>query len=143
MGLPDFPRSYSLANLVLFFGGLIPGGFGEGDAFTIEPVSPSWLATEGVDGSVAFSDTGSRLYMVKINLLQTSPMNSAMSAIYNVQALTKLALPVAFKDTLGADKFKADAGVIQQMPNVARGSKASSQEWPILAAGCDLFLGGN
>lgn len=143
MGIPDFPRSYSLQNMVLFFGGLIPGGFGEGDAFTCEPVSPSWQATEGADGSVAFSDTGSRLYNVKINLLQTSPMNGVMSAIYNVQATTKLALPLAFKDALGADQFKADAAMIQQMPNVARGGKASSQEWMILAAGCTLFLGGN
>lgn len=141
--LADFPRVFSLSNCVFLYGGLIAGGFGEGDAYTIKQAGDSWAKTVGVDGSVSWAYTGENSFDVEINLLQTSPMNAILSALHLVQTATGVFLPVGFKDGKGADTFKALAGLIVKMPDVARGNKIQTQTWMVSCAGGVLYLGGN
>lgn len=141
--MSESARVFSLQKCVLVFGSLIMGGFGEGDAITIEPASDDWTATEGVDGSTAFSDSGSSLFNCKVKLLQTSPNNGVFTAVYQAQRASKIAIPFFYKDIGGADLFKSSRAMIQKMPSLVRGSKISTQEWPILAADGFFALGGN
>lgn len=139
-------KVYSLANSILIVAGVdlaLIGGFSDSDAFEIEPASDHVTVTEGCDGSVAFADTGSTLFNVKIKLLQTSAANAALSGIYLIQKATKIAVPVVYKDTSGADTFGSGAAVIVKPPKFNRGSKITSQEWSLSCADSVWFLGGN
>lgn len=141
--MPDFPKAFSLANCVLLYGGLLQGGFGEGDAYTIKQAGDSWVKTTGVDGSISWAYTGENGFDLEVNVLQTSPMNAALSTIHLTQQATGIFLPVGFKDGKGADTFKALAGVIMKMPDMARGNKINTQTWMISCAGGVMYLGGN
>lgn len=139
-------KVYAFSNYLLLVAG-VPlteiGGFAEGDGFEIEPASDRVDHVEGCDGSVAFSDTGSSLYLMKIKVLSTSAINAALTAIYETQIATKGSFPVAAKDLAGVDAFAAATCMISKQPKVTRGSKVSSHEWALKCADGKLFLGGN
>lgn len=144
--MPESAKSFSLLNCLLNVAG-VPldqiGGFSESDMIEVEPASDHVSTIEGCDGSVAFADTNSSLYNVKIRLLQTSSANAALMTIYVVQRSAKLAVPMFFKDTTGADIFSSAACMIVKPPKFNRGNKITSQEWALSCADGVLFLGGN
>lgn len=139
-------KVFSLKNTILLVA-TVPigqiGGFADSDALEIEAKSDSFVSVEGVDGSVAYADTQSRLFLMKVKLLQTSAANLAMTGIYEAQQASKLLFPVAYKDLSGVDVFVATSCVITKPPKINRGNKITSHEWALECADGKLFLGGN
>lgn len=135
-------KTYALRDQMLLFGALILEGFGEGSGIEITPKGPTWVSTEGVDGSAAWAYTGSKLFQVKIKLLQTAAANQQLQAIFSTQEETGALIPLVWKDTKGLDLFSSPSALIIQPPNVVRGSKIETQEWQIEASNGKLFLGG-
>ena len=136
-------KTFALLDTTIFFGSIIQGGFASGDAISVKKKSPSSVSAEGVDGTVARAKTGSKLYEIKIKVLQTSAMNAVLTAIYEIQEATGLLLPFAYKDQNGADVFVSPEAWITDLPEMTRGNKINDQEWTIEAANGRLFLGGN
>jgi hypothetical protein len=137
-------RTFNLLNTTIAFGTLLEG-FGEGDAFEVEPTADSWVKVEGVDGSVARAYTGSKSFKGVLRLLQTSPCNAKLQAIYNTDTTVSggLALPFLYKDHNGLDLFIAGSGWIMKPPKMARSNKIATTEWALDFGEGKLFHGGN
>ncbi len=131
-------KGTALAAQTINWGGHDFEGFGDDPALTIEPVGDRFVFTEGADGSAVRAATGSKLFTVKINLLQTSSSNAFATAIHLADLLDPNGiagvLPFIWKDSLGADLFFSPAMSIIKPTTVQRGNTVKSQEWEFRAA---------
>lgn len=139
-------KGYALSALTINWGGHDFEGFAEGAALSIEPTSDRFTVTEGADGSAARAATGSRLYTVKISLLQTSASNAFCAAIYQADELDDSGiagvLPFVFKDKNGADFFMSPRMFITKPASIVRTNKIEPQEWEFRAADGKVFPAG-
>jgi hypothetical protein len=139
-------KGYNLKGQTVNWGTHDFDGFGENNAFSIEPVGDRFTFTEGVDGSAARAATGSRLFIVKINLLQTSASNAFCAGIHAADLLDDSGiagvLPFIWKDKNGLDLFFSPTMSIIKPPTIVRSNKVESQEWEFRAADGKLFPAG-
>ena len=139
-------KGYALAGLTINWGGHDFEGFAADAALSIEPTSDRFTFTEGADGSAARAKTGSKLYTVKISLLQTSASNAFCAAILQADEIDDSGiagvLPFIFKDKNGLDAFFSPAMSIIKPPPIVRSNKIENQEWEFRAADGKVFPAG-
>lgn len=145
--MSDGAKIVDLGAITVNWGGHDFSGFGQNQAFSIEPTSDRFTWVEGVDGSAARAATKSRLYTVKITLLQTSASNAFCSAIHEIDQVDSSgvagSLPFIVKDANGTDLFFSPAMSVFKEPPMTRGNKVEDQEWEFRAPDGKLYLGGS
>lgn len=140
-------RSYdasevSLSFLSMLFTGDTGGGFGEGDFLTVEPESEDWKAKTGADGEVARAKTNNRNATLTLKTLQTSRINSMLSAARKRDLAAGSGAGVGeleLRDrSSGTTLASTPTAWIVGMPNIVRGSEIGEVEWKIFLAQAEL-----
>lgn len=142
-------QNYSLASNVVVFGGVPATGFGKDDAITITPIGATFVLEEGVDGGAVRSFTGSATADIQLTLLQTSPYNDFLSALYTADVESSNmglggagVVPFMLNDLTGSTIIKAGSAFIEKPPVVRRTKETTDLVWMIKAADVKWTVGG-
>lgn len=130
----------------IVFGGVQMEGFSESTMAKFEFESESFGDVVGVDGDVSRSKNMDRRAKLTISLMQTSPTNDLMSAMYNAGRLGVNGADVAavrVEDLNGRLVIAGAEAWIMDTPKPTWGKTAQEYEWVIRIANCDAFFGGS
>lgn len=130
----------------IVFGGVKMEGFSESTMCKFEFDVESMSDVVGVDGDVTRSRNMDRRAKVTVSLMQTSPTNDLLSALYLAgRAGTNGGDVAAFMmvDNNGRLVISGAEAWIMDTPKPSYGKSASEYEWVIRIANCDAFFGGN
>lgn len=100
------------------FGSVSMGGFGDGDALSLEPPSEVVKTKVGAMGAVMVSVSKNRIYMMKINLHQTSPANANLRAHWRETLVdtTKVLQPAALERISTGETWRGMAVLLSDAP---------------------------
>lgn len=140
-------RFYDPNRVSIIIAGLpISSGFAEEEMITIERESDAFTDVVGVDGEVSRSKLFDNRATVKLKLMQTSPNNALLTAMYLQDKLGDNGAgvgPFAMKDKGGTTLYTAEHCWISKPPDVTMATKATAREWTIRVASLLEFAGGN
>jgi hypothetical protein len=137
------PKTYDSDRVLVLFAGIPVEGFAPDSRVTITPNSDSFTQQVGSSGEVVFSRTNNNTYTVTFHLMQTSASNAALSAIHNLDLVTRAGVgPLMIKDLEGTTLFTA-LGRIVAFPEQSFGPEAGTREWKLMTADAANFVGGN
>lgn len=98
-------------------------------------------AMDGERARIYREDDG---YKLAITLAQSSPSNNILSALYNLDAATRLGkFPVFVRDHSGTTNFFAMTAWVEEIPNVVFANSLSDRTWVLGCAQATLTVGGN
>lgn len=117
-------------DFVLTFDGVTFQGFGDGDAIGLEAPSEVVKAKVGAFGEVAVSTIRNKLYGLKVNLHQTSTMNSTLRAMFNAQwsDTTKTLRTLSLKRKSTGEVWRGIAFIAQDA-GLKVGAEVQNLEW--------------
>lgn len=140
-------RFYDPNRVSIIIAGLpITSGFAEDEMITIEREGDAFTDVVGVDGEVSRSKLFDNRATVKLKLMQTSPNNALLTAMYLQDKLGDNGAgvgPFAVKDKGGTTLYTAEHCWISKPPDATFGNKATPREWTIRVASLIEFAGGN
>jgi len=140
-------RFYDPNRVSIIIAGLpITSGFAEDEMITIEREGDAFTDVVGVDGEVSRSKLFDNRATVKLKLMQTSPNNALLTAMYLQDKLGDNGAgvgPFAVKDKGGTTLYTAEHCWISKPPDATFGTKATPREWTIRVASLIEFAGGN
>lgn len=144
-------KVYDLDSVSVVFGAVpLKGGSGEGGFISIEPAGPDFKTKVGADGTVTRSKVGpkgNRLFMVKIKLMQSSPINALLAALNLTDCEASGGagiVPLAIADLQGLSLFSTAESWIEGKPTQLYNQEAGDVEWTIVAVDpLTSFVGGN
>ena len=125
---------------------LIDEGWADGEFFTLEQNEKTFDAVHSTDGMVTRFRTNNYSAIATIKLIQSSPINIALSAQFNLDRVTPGGagiVPLLVKDGSGDSIFAAEECWIEQEPNVSYDRNPTSREWVIYCANIKRVDGGN
>lgn len=113
----------------------------------IEQSEESFSLKSGLDGAVTLVENKNFSHVVTIKLMQTSPANDILSAIFTLarkSAGGQLGVvPVGIKDQQGTSVLVAAEAIIAGFPNQAFNKDVGSVSWKLLVPNPERFVGGN
>jgi hypothetical protein len=134
------------AQVVIYLGGILAGGFADGEFYNIEQLSPAFVDDVGTDGEVARWKTNDRRAKVTLKLIQTSKINAALSARLQTDLNSPNGLGIGsfqMQDLNGATLVQASQAWIVKYPDGPWDRKAVAREWEIRLANAVRFEGGD
>lgn len=127
--------TYNPKKITCALGNHIVSGFADDSFITVEPAGDGTSYVIGADGEVARSIDPSRVYTVKISLLQNSNSNSYLQNMYDKDVKDGTGtFSVNINDLLGAEKFTSGIAWVSKPASWARGKQQGNREWEIIAA---------
>ena len=136
------PNEYS----IVFAGILIDQGYADGQYIGIVTEGPSFTDKVGVDGEVARSRSADRRATCTISLMQTSPLNDLLSALYNLDREGASGEGVGsflLKDRQGTTVASASAAWLQNDPDLTLDAEATTRDWELRLADYTVVHGSN
>lgn len=130
----------------IVFGGVQMDGFGESTMCKFEYDTESFSDVVGVDGEVSRSKNMDRRAKLTVTLMQTSPTNDLLSAMYNAGRAGVNGADVAavrVEDLNGRLVISGPEAWIMDTPKATYGKSAGEYEWIIRIANAEAFFGGN
>jgi Protein of unknown function (DUF3277) len=124
----------------------ITGGYADGEFLTIEMVSDAFGEVVGTDGEVTRSKSNDNRATIKIKLMQSSPNNTALSAVYNLDLLTPGGAgigPFLVRDRQGTAIYTAAHCWIKKAPDVSMDRTATHREWTLMCSDMVRLDGNN
>ena len=137
--------TYDPKKVIVSFGGVEIGGFGEDSMIKITPMGDGTTSMVGCSGDVVRTISPDNRQEVTLTLLQSSASNDYLSAIYQRdKRVGDGVLPLLIKDLSGRTTFFDSAAWIAKQPEINRGRTANDTEWVLHTAGDgELFVGGH
>jgi len=139
-------RIYDSNEVQVAFGGVPVEGYADGDFITITHASDAFSSVVGTDGTVARSKTNDLRADIEIRLMNTSPTNAALSAIYQADRNAPGGAGVgAFLcvDLNGTSLYAAGNAWIKRAPDPVFGREANERVWLLECDALQDFTGGN
>lgn len=102
------------------------------EGITIEPVEDKNVMTIGADGAGMHSLVASEAATVTVRLLKTSPVNSQLQTMYNVQTLSSLAHGknvLTVRDIARGDAIVLQGVAFKRAPNIEYAKEGGTVEW--------------
>lgn len=125
-------RSYDPKMILTTVGALPMTGFADGTFLKVEMNEDAFSLQVGADGEAARSRSNNNSAKITITLLQTSPANDLLSALYASDRLipgrTGI-VPLMIKDLLGTTLFAAVSCWITKVAPAEYAKEAGSREW--------------
>lgn len=121
-------------------------GLADGEFLRIEYDEDAFTLQVGTDGDATRSRSNNRAATITLTLMQSSPVNDALSALHNLDLNSPGGAGIgAFlcKDGSGRSMFAAEKCWIQKMPAAVYGREAGPREWVIRTNRLDALHGGN
>lgn len=135
------------AQLTTVIGVLPLSGMSDGDSVTATRTSPLYNSRAGNDGAVGRARVTDKRGTVEFRCLQTSKMNDALSALFNMDSLSDEASfvgPIIVKDLSGSTVIQAGQAWLQNIGAVSFESGAVGERiWTFEAADLKFWIGGN
>jgi hypothetical protein len=139
-------KVYDPDQVTVSFAGILMQGFADGSFVTVVQESDDFTDVVGTDGEVSRSKTNDRRATVTIKLMQTSAVNTLLSAISNRDRDTPGGAGIGqlmIRDRQGSAIYRADRAWISKPPDVDFDRGAVSREWTIRCAKLERVDGGN
>ena len=102
------------------------------EGITIEPVEDKNVMTIGADGAGMHSLVASEAATVTVRLLKTSPVNSKLQTMYNVQTQSSLAHgknSLTVRDIARGDAIVLQGVAFKRAPNIEYAKDGGTVEW--------------
>jgi hypothetical protein len=110
---------------------------------TIEMEEDAFVTTVGADGFTVRSRNNNKTGRVTFRVLNSSPLNDQLSAIYNLDALTGAGAGVFhFSELGGTSTAVSPSAWIQRAPTMERGREEGETEWVLACENLEVFVGG-
>lgn len=125
--------TYNPRKVTCALGRHIVSGFADDSFISIESDGDGTSYVVGADGEVARSIDPSRMYKVKIALLQSSSTNDFLQDMYDKDQLNgKGTFAVSINDIIGEERFVGAVAWVTKPATWARGKAQSNREWEIV-----------
>lgn len=125
--------TYNPKKVTCALGNHIVTGFADDSFITVEPAGDGTSYVVGADGEIARSIDPSKVFVVKIALLQASLSNSYLQRMYDKDVKDGTGtFPVNINDLLGKEKFTGGIAWVTKPASWARGKTQGNREWEIV-----------
>lgn len=135
------------AELTVVIGVTPISGLSDGDSVTASRNNPLYNSRAGNDGAVGRARVTDKRGQVEIRLLQTSEVNDALSALFNLDSLSdegQFVGPIIVKDLSGTSVISAGQAWLMSTGDVGFESGAVGERvWTFEAADLKFWIGGN
>lgn len=121
-------------------------GYADGEFITVERDTDAFTDVAGTGGGVSRAKQQDRRATVTLTLLQTSPVNSVLSTLANLDQNTDGGAgigPFLLKDRGGLSVYSGSECWIARMPDVTLDKGVTARQWKIRVAKLVAFEGGN
>lgn len=125
--------TYNPKKVTCSLGNHIVTGFADDSFITVEPAGDGTTYVVGADGEIARSIDPSKVYTVKIALLQASRSNAYLQKMYDKDQKDGTGTFSAnINDLLGVEKFTGGIAWVTKPASWARGKAQGNREWEIV-----------
>lgn len=125
--------TYNPRKVTCAFGNHIVAGFADDSFISVEAAGDGTSYVVGADGEIARSIDPSKLYTVKISLLQGSATNKFLQSMYDKDKNDGSGtFSLNINDILGNEKFVGSVAWVSKPAAWARGKAQSNREWEIV-----------
>lgn len=125
--------TYNPRKVTCALGNHIVTGYADDSFITIEPAGDGTSYVVGADGEIARSIDPSKVFTVKLALLQNSATNAWLQSMYDKdQSDGTGTFSVNINDILGEEKFTGSVTWISKPASWARGKAQGNREWEIV-----------
>ena len=121
-------------------------GFAEDSFIQLARDAESWTHSTGADGYTTRTHNINSSGKVTLELMQSSPSNDVLSAIWNRDRVFKNnsgLFSITIKDGSGRSIARSDQAYISVFPDQTYGSSVNNNSWIISAANLERYIGGN
>lgn len=127
--------TYNPRKVTCAFGDHMVSGYADDSFINIEPAGDGTSYVIGADGEVARSIDPSKVYIVKISLLQGSDTNAYLQKMYDKDSDDGTGtFSININDLIGNEKFVSGAAWVTKPAPWGRGKAQSNREWEIIAS---------
>ncbi len=136
--------TFDFSQVTFTFAGFGISGYGDvDDAITYSRRNDMWELIVGADGDSVFVKKGDKSGVVVAKLLPSSASNDTFSAIA-LAAENGIAVPspLMVNDLNGRSLLAAAKCMCMKIPDGALGKNLGTNDWGILCADLDIFVGG-
>ena len=131
--------TYNPRKVTCSLGNHIATGFADDSFITVEPAGDGTTYVVGADGEIARSIDPSKLYTVKIALLQGSATNAYLQSMYDKDKNDGSGtFPVNINDIIGNEKFVGAVAWVTKPASWVRGKTQNNREWEIVVGEGDF-----
>ena len=125
--------TYNPRKVTCALGNHIVTGYADDSFITIEPAGDGTSYVVGADGEIARSIDPSKVFTVKLALLQNSATNAWLQSMYDKdQSDGTGTFSVNINDILGEEKFTGSVAWLSKPASWARGKAQGNREWEIV-----------
>lgn len=137
--------TYDPKMVVASFGPLQISGYADGTFINITRSSgEAFTKRKGAAGDVERVNKNAYDYTIELTVLQTSSINTALSAMLAADQLGNVGvLPFTLEDLLGQTKFFAAQAWIAQDPAIEDGDDTTNRTWTFYTGPAAGVVGGN
>jgi hypothetical protein len=137
--------TYSPVDVDIYIAGAFKmEGFIDGTFVQVKKASDQYSFRESTDGVVTRTAINSHTYNVTITLAQSSPTNSLLTKIVEIDELTHLGIfPIIIKDRSGSSFFFSPSVWINKTPELTFGTELESRTWELIASYGSMNVGDN
>lgn len=131
--------TYNPRKVTCALGNHIASGFADDSIIEIEPAGDGTSYVVGADGEIARSVDPSKMYKIKLSLLQASSTNSFLQKMYDKDKSDgNGTFSVNINDILGNEKFVGSIAWITNPATWKRGKTQENREWEIIVGEGDF-----
>lgn len=131
--------TYNPKKVTCALGRHIASGFADDSFITIEPAGDGTSYVVGADGEIARSIDPSKVYTLKLALLQASATNAYLQKMYEKDKKDGSGTFSAnINDILGNEKFVGSVAWVTKPASWARGKAQGNREWEIVVGEGDF-----
>ena len=125
--------TYNPKKVTCSLGRHIASGFADDSFISIEPAGDGTSYVVGADGEIARSIDPSKVYTIKLALLQASATNAYLQKMYEKDKKDGSGtFSVNINDILGKEKFVGSVAWVTKPASWARGKAQGNREWEIV-----------
>lgn len=124
--------TYNPRKVTCALGVHIVSGYADDSFIAVEPAGDGTSYVVGADGEIARSIDPSKVFTVKLSLLQNSATNTFLQSMYDKdQSDGTGTFSVNINDILGGEKFTGSVAWVTKPASWARGKAQGNREWEI------------
>ena len=123
-------KTYDPDKVIITFGGIPIGGYADGSFAKITANSDLFTTKVGADGEIARTRKHNGTYGIDITLMQTSPSNSHLTVIENIDRATGMGIrPLSITDLSGGSLHFWPEAWISKDPDADYGAEVGDRAW--------------
>ena len=136
---------YSPSDVTVSIAGIhVVSGFADDTFVSISKDISPFQIQRAMNGDVARLYNHDEGFRMELTLAQSSATNNILSALYNIDAATRIGkFPVFVTDGRGSTEFFALTAWVDRLPDVSFGQALSTRTWIIQCTQAAMTVGGN